>query len=225
MRFRMTYKLCQRYTPFMNIGVLSFQGDFAEHLAVLRSLKMKAMEVRSVQDLNQVERLIIPGGESTVMAQFLEETGVGKEIVRRVKIKSSDTTKPSAPCLARADHKNIPLFVYGTCAGAILLAKKATGKNAPRTLGLIDITIDRNAYGTQLDSFEANLTIAGIPSSVPVAFIRAPVITKVGKNVEVLASHRGKPVLMRQGKILAGTFHPEVRGERRIHELFLGMEK
>ncbi|MEI8230902.1 MAG: pyridoxal 5'-phosphate synthase glutaminase subunit PdxT, partial [Candidatus Peregrinibacteria bacterium] len=89
------------------------------------------------------------------------------------------------------------------------------------TLGLIDITIDRNAYGTQLDSFETNLTIAGIPSSIPVAFIRAPVITKVGKNVEVLASHEGKPVLVRQERILAGTFHPEVRGEKNIHRLFL----
>ncbi|MEI8230944.1 MAG: hypothetical protein WCG83_07475, partial [Candidatus Peregrinibacteria bacterium] len=132
----------------MKVGVLSFQGDFAEHLGVLKSLKVKAMEVRTLQDLNQVDRLIIPGGESTVMALFLEETGIGKEIVRRATLSYRQRGKVTKTQSLIPNPQ--PLFVYGTCAGAILLAKKATGKNAPRTLGLIDITIDRNAYGTQL---------------------------------------------------------------------------
>lgn len=200
------------------VGVLAFQGDFAEHIEVLRSLDVEAIEVRTLEELDRVNRLIIPGGESTVMAQFLEETGVGKEIVRRA------TLKPARDA-SRRPTKNSSLFVYGTCAGAILLAKKAIGKNAPQTLGLIDMEIDRNAYGTQIDSFETKLTVEGIPSLIPVAFIRAPIIRAVGKHVEVLASFENNPVLVRQGRILAGTFHPEVRGETRIHRLFLTLSE
>lgn len=187
----------------MTVGVLSFHGDFAEHLDVLRSLKVKNLEVRSTDDLQKVSHLIIPGGESTVMSQFLSSTGVGKEIIRRVKEKS--------------------LAVYGTCAGAILIARKATGKNAPKTLGLIDIVVDRNAYGTQMQSFQADLAVKGFVKPLPVAFIRAPVITKNGKNVEVLAVHNGHSVLVKQGRILAGTFHPEVCGESAVHRLFLSL--
>lgn len=189
------------YCTRMIVGVLAFHGDFAEHLEVLRSLKVKCLEVRSTDDLTKVNRLIIPGGESTVMARFLEETGVGDAIKKRV-------TERSLP-------------IYGTCAGAILLARKATGLNPPKTLRLIDITVERNAYGTQLESFSADLRIKGVKSPLPVAFIRAPVITWVGKDAEVLATHQGKPVLVRQARILAGTFHPEVTGEKRIHEMFL----
>ena len=187
----------------MTVGVLSFHGDFAEHLDVLQSLKVKGVEIRSVDDLKNVSHLIIPGGESTVMIQFLVSTGVGPEIIRRVKDGS--------------------LAVYGTCAGSILIAKKATGKNAPTTLGLIDIVVDRNAYGTQAQSFQVDLVVKGFEKALPVSFIRAPVITKNGKGVEVLAVHGGHPVLVRQGRILAGTFHPEVRGESAVHRLFLSM--
>src|SRR3990167_1631963 len=114
----------------MTLGVLSFHGDFAEHIALLHSMKQKVVEVRSVDDLAMVNRLIIPGGESTVMSRFLGMTGVGKEIQKRVKGES--------------------LAVYGTCAGAILIARKVTGKNSPAALGLIDTTIRRNPIGTNL---------------------------------------------------------------------------
>jgi len=207
----------------MNVGVLAFQGDFAEHIGVLRSLKVQAIEIRTLEDLNEVDRLIIPGGESTVMAQFLESTGIGKEIVRRANQQhlSVGANNERKERKDRKESKDRPLAVFGTCAGAILLAKTVMGKNAPKSLGLIDITIDRNAYGTQLQSFEAALKIMGIPSSVPVAFIRAPRITRVGADVEVLATYKGDPVLVRQGCILVATFHPEVRGEAAIHRLFL----
>ncbi|MDD5055608.1 MAG: pyridoxal 5'-phosphate synthase glutaminase subunit PdxT [Candidatus Peribacteraceae bacterium] len=232
------------------IGVLAFQGDFAEHLDVLRSLNVSAIEVRALDDLAKVDGLIIPGGESTVIARFLKETGVGEEIVRRAGraekagrakgqkgksakgIINNDESGSTDPRLFDANHR--PLFIYGTCAGAIVLAKEATGKNAPKPLGLIDVTIDRNAYGTQVDSFETEILIdrtegkrakrqKGKTSAerIAVAFIRAPKITRVGKGVEILAKHKGLPVLVRQGNVLAGTFHPEVRGERRVHEMFL----
>ena len=211
------------------IGVLAFQGDFAEHLDVLGTLNVNAIEVRSLEDLAKVDGLIIPGGESTVIARFLKETGVGEEIVKR-------TQRGILPAGTKK------LSVYGTCAGAIVLAKEATGKNAPKPLGLIDITIDRNAYGSQVDSFEATIRVemphrrdarSGVSTkqhtkqktfeNIPVAFIRAPKIKRAGKDVEVLAKHKGLPVLVRQGNVLAGTFHPEVRGENRIHRLFLDM--
>ncbi len=187
----------------MTIGVLAFQGDFAEHLDVLKALGIQSIEVRTLDDLSRIDRLIIPGGESTVMAKFLEMTTIGAEIQARV--------------------RNQSLSVYGTCAGAILLAKKATGKHAPKPLGLIDIDVERNAYGSQVDSFEATLMVADIKQPVMASFIRAPIITRVGKNVEILASHKGNPVLVRQGNVLAGTFHPEVRGQTEIHEMFLGI--
>lgn len=187
----------------MTVGVLAFHGDFAEHMDVLTLLKAKHCEVRNLDDLAKITHLIIPGGESTVMSQFLTDTGVGREIRSRVKAKS--------------------LAVYGTCAGAILLGTKVTGQNPPKPLGLLDMTIERNAYGTQAQSFARQLAVEGIATSVEVSFIRAPVITKVGKGVEVLATLEGKPVLVKQGRILAGTFHPEIRGEMAIHKMFLAM--
>ncbi|MBI3332376.1 pyridoxal 5'-phosphate synthase glutaminase subunit PdxT [Candidatus Peregrinibacteria bacterium] len=187
----------------MTVGVLAFHGDFAEHIQILEDLNVKSKEVRSLQDLAVVHRLIIPGGESTVISQFLFASGVAEEIRRRVR------------------EENFP--VYGTCAGAILLAKRVTGKNPPRALGLMDMTVNRNAYGTQRESFEATLKIPGEKTPLSVAFIRAPVIERVGPRVEVLASHKGHPVLVQEGSLLAGTFHPEVRADKRIHELFLSL--
>ncbi len=190
----------------MIVGVLAFQGDFAEHRDVLTRLRVPSVEVRSQSDLAKIDALIIPGGESTVIAKFLEETGVGTEIRNRMK------------------SQKHPLRIYGTCAGAIVLAKKVTGKNAPRTLGLIDAVIDRNAYGTQIDSFEVDLKVSGIRKLVPAAFIRAPKITAVGKGVEVLSRYRGEPVLVRQGSVMIGTFHTEVRMSTDVHAMFLGMQ-
>lgn len=187
----------------MVVGVLAFQGDFAEHIEVLSRLRVPSIEVRAKDDLSKIGALIIPGGESTVIAKFLVSTGVGREIKRRVH-----------------DRKH-PLAVYGTCAGVIVLARRVTGKNAPRGLGLIDITVDRNAYGTQIESFETVLNVRGIREPLSVAFIRAPKITRVGRKVEILADDQGLPVLVWQGRILASTFHPEVRAETAIHRFFL----
>ncbi len=185
----------------MRFGILAFHGDVAEHAAVLRALEVDHGNVRGVDDLRRCTHLIIPGGESTVISRFLRLTGVGDEVKQRVEDRS--------------------LSVFGTCAGAIILAAQASGKNAPPTLGLIDIDIERNAYGSQVQSFDTELTLKGIDDPVPVAFIRAPIITRVGAGVEVLAEHEGDPVLVQQKNVLAGTFHPEARGVSAIHRLFL----
>jgi 5'-phosphate synthase pdxT subunit len=179
------------------VGVLAFHGDVAEHLDVLTLLKAKHCEVRTAEELKNVSHLIIPGGESTVMAKFLWNEYLADEIIKRV--------------------KNESLAVYGTCAGAILLATSVIGEHPIKPLGLMDMTIERNAYGTQAQSFAASLKIKRLSSSVEVSFIRAPVISKTGKDVEVLATHQKQPVLVRQGRVLAGTFHPEIHGEKAIH--------
>jgi pyridoxal 5'-phosphate synthase pdxT subunit len=185
------------------VGILAYQGDVAEHEAVLDMLKQKHRQVRTTDDLSGVTHLIIPGGESTVIGRFLGMWGLGKEIQKRVKAGT--------------------LAVFGTCAGAILVSRKIAGKNNPSPLGLIDIAVDRNAYGTQIDSFEAEIDVRGIGKHVPVAFIRAPKLTKVGKGVDVLAKRGDDPVLIRQGRVLASVCHPEARGETAIHRLFLGL--
>ena len=135
------------------------------------------------------------------MAKFLWESGVGEKIQERVRDGS--------------------LAVYGTCAGAILVAEDVTGKNAPKSLQLIDIAVDRNAYGAQIDSFETSLQIKDSKNPISVSFIRAPKITRVGNGVEVLSSYQNDPVLVKSEKVLAGTFHPEMRNEKAIHQLFL----
>lgn len=187
----------------MVVGILAFHGDVAEHIEVLTKLKVQSIEVRTLDDLEKVDRLIIPGGESTVMSRFLYMTGMDRVIRKRV---------------AKGD-----LAVYGTCAGAILVAQKVKGKNAPSPLGLINIVVERNAYGTQMQSFEADLKVRGISEPIHAAFIRAPIITKIGSGVEILSVFDGNPVLVRQGRVLAGTFHPEARGEIAIHKLFLSL--
>lgn len=227
----------------MFVGVLAFQGDFSEHHQILKDLGVASIDVRNLEDLSRVSALIIPGGESTVIAKFLEETGVGREIIRRSAIisagsaisdRSAESKAKKAGEAGKAGRNNIlngsgmlpavdvqSLSVFGTCAGAIVLAKIATGKNAPKTLGLIDVTIDRNAYGSQVDSFEAVLKVKGLKAPVEVAFIRAPKIMSVGKGVEILATCKGDPVLVRQENIMIATFHPEVRNQNSIHRLFL----
>ncbi len=188
----------------MTVGVLALQGDYSEHIGILNTLKVKAAEVRTPADLKHVQKLIIPGGESTTIASLLETTGLRKAIISRA--------------------RKGTLTIFGTCAGAILLARKVSGKNVPPTLGLLNMKIERNAFGSQLQSFEAHLNIKGLQDPMVVSFIRAPRITKTGWRVEVLASHDGYPVLVRKGKILAGTFHPELRGGTEIHRLFLKMK-
>lgn len=170
------------------IGVLALQGGFREHMEVLAMLELEACEVRTREELMRPELigLIIPGGESTVMGKFIDEFEL-REII-----------------CARARENDFK--IYGTCAGLILLAKEVPNlKGEP--LGLLDVTVERNAYGRQLDSF---ITDFG-------SFIRAPKITRVGENVEVIMEHEGLPVLVRSGNIWGSTFHPELVGNVEIH--------
>ena len=186
----------------MNLGVLALQGAFREHREAFDALGVSTTEVRTPGDLAGVDALIIPGGESTTIAKLLE------------------TSALDAPLRARL-HDAMPTF--GTCAGLILLAKQVVdGRVDQVPLGAMDITVRRNAYGTQLASFEASVDIEGLEGgSFPGVFIRAPVVEAVGDHVEVLAEHSGRPVLVREGRIWASTFHPELSGDLRVHERFL----
>ena len=188
---------------FMKVGIISFQGDVSEHSAVIRALGHQPVEIRSLAECQGLMHIIIPGGESTVIARFLKETGVDAWMI--------------------GEAKRGLLSIFGTCAGAILLAHEAVGKNAPETLDLMNITVERNAYGCQRDSFEETVIVAGIDHAVRAAFIRAPRITRAGKDVEVLAQKNAEPILVRCGRILASTFHPEVRGDATLHAFFLSL--
>ena len=183
----------------MIVGVLGLQGDFREHHRVLQQLGVESRDVRTADDLDAVDALVLPGGESTTMARLMDWYGLTEAIQRR-------------------GREGLPLF--GTCAGLILLARDVRGGH-PQGLGLIDIAVDRNAYGRQVDSFEADLDVAGI-GPLHAVFIRAPKITAHGPDVDVLAEHDGVPVVARENRILVSSFHPELTGEHRVHEHFLG---
>jgi 5'-phosphate synthase pdxT subunit len=186
----------------MKIGVLAFQGDVIEHLQALKILGVETLEVRSVAELDHVDGLIIPGGESTVISKFLAETGVGDRIIKK--------------------HQNEKLPIYGTCAGAILLTKEIKDAGDVQSLGLMDITVERNAYGRQTESFEADIEVGG--ESVHGIFIRAPKIISTGNSVIVLASYEGSPVVCEEGKLLISTFHPELSDKpSALHRRFLEM--
>ena len=174
----------------MRAGVLALQGDFAAHARALGG----AAPVRRAEEVDRLDLLVIPGGESTTLLTLLstpEGNGV-EEAVRRLVSRGG--------------------VVFGTCAGAILLAKGVT-RPAQASWGLLDIDVERNAYGRQLDSFEAVLE----PEGYEAVFIRAPRIVRVGPGVEVLARHGGDPVLVREGRVFAATFHPELTSDRRLH--------
>ncbi|MBI4336204.1 MAG: pyridoxal 5'-phosphate synthase glutaminase subunit PdxT [Chloroflexi bacterium] len=183
------------------IGVMALQGDFLEHLQTLQLLGAEAAEVRLRQDLNGLQGLIIPGGESTTMARLMDEWDL-REAVR--------------------DFVGCRGAVWGTCAGMIVLAKKLR-EDRPVPLGLVDINVARNAYGRQVDSFEADLRVGALGGQpFHAVFIRAPMILQVGEGVEVLARlDDGTPVAAQQGKVLVTAFHPELTGDTRFHEYFL----
>lgn len=185
----------------MKIGVLAIQGDFEAHRKMLDRLGASVSLVKSGEGLAGLNALVLPGGESTTHLKLLTEEGM------------------LAPLAERASQG---MAVFGTCAGAILLAKEV--KNPPQaSLGLIDITVVRNAYGRQLEScvLEAVTELGGWP--LEMVFIRAPLIERIGTGVEVLARRDGQPVLVRQGRILAATFHPELTDDVTIHSYFLKM--
>ena len=173
----------------MTIGVLAVQGNFREHAAMLRRLGVDVVEVRKPEQLEGLDGLVIPGGESTTFMRLMRLYGLD-EAVRRFE-------QP----------------VFGTCAGMIVLDREH--------LGLVDLVVDRNAYGRQVASFEADLALAGDSETLRGVFIRAPRVREVGADVEVLAEHDGEPVLVRDGRFLVASFHPELTDDTRVHERFL----
>jgi 5'-phosphate synthase pdxT subunit len=180
------------------VGVLALQGDFQAHQRALTRAGAEAVEVRSAADLQNIEGLVIPGGESTTMMKLLEEE------------------KLLGPL--REFGRERPIF--GTCAGAILMATDVA--NPPQaSLALMDIDVERNAYGRQLDSRIARLKPEGMEGELEAVFIRAPIIRRVGENANVLARYQGDPVLVEQGRHLAATFHPELTEDSRVHLMFL----
>ena len=182
------------------IGVLAIQGDFAAHAQALREAGADALEVRTPAQLEGLDGLILPGGESTTFLKFLERDGLLESLQRFVE------QKP----------------VFGTCAGCILLARNVSHP-AQQSLAVMDISVERNAYGRQIDSAiqTGETRLPGGP--LEMVYIRAPRIASVGQGVEVLAERDGFTVLVRQGKLLAATFHPELSSDRRVHQLFVDM--
>ena len=173
----------------MNIGVLALQGNFREHAAMLRALGADVIEVRKPEQLEGLDGLVIPGGESTAITRLMQLYGID-EALRRFEG-----------------------AVFGTCAGMILLDREH--------LGLVDLVAERNAYGRQVASFEADLELSGDAEPLRGVFIRAPQVRDAGSEVEVLAEHEGRPVLLRQGRFLVASFHPELTDDTRVHERFL----
>jgi len=184
----------------LNIGVLALQGDFAEHAAMLQQIGARPIEVRKPEQLADLHGLIMPGGESTTISTVARASGLYE------------------PLRAFVAHKP----TWGTCAGAILLAKRITGQAAH--FGVMDITVTRNAFGRQVDSFSADLPIEGFETPLRAVFIRAPIIESVGADVRVLARlPDGRIVAAQQGHLLATAFHPELTSDARLHTYFLDM--
>lgn len=187
----------------MKIGVLALQGAFREHVQMLRAIGVEPSEVRLAGDLDGLDGLILPGGESTTMCRLMTDFGLWSPV--------------------RAFHA-AGRALWGTCAGAILLANEVAGVSpnlgGQPSLELLNVTIRRNAFGRQVDSFTTDIAVKGLEEDFPAVFIRAPVFTRVGPEVEVLADLDGQTVLVRQGRVVASSFHPELSGDSRLHELF-----
>jgi pyridoxal 5'-phosphate synthase pdxT subunit len=183
----------------MKAGVLALQGDFQEHTRMFAACGATAVEVRTPEELAQVDCLAIPGGESTAIGRLATRYELVEPIRRRV-------------------AEGMPLL--GTCAGMIVMAREVGGGEP--LLGVIDIRVERNAYGRQVDSFEADVEVEGV-GTVRGVFIRAPQVSRVGSNVDVLAESAGRPVVVRQGGLVAATFHPEMAEDPRLHGLVLDL--
>jgi 5'-phosphate synthase pdxT subunit len=177
----------------MKAGVLALQGDFREHAAVLASLGAAAIEVRTPEDLARVDALVIPGGESTTISKLARSADLVEPIRERA--------------------------LGGTCAGMIVMAARIDGLEP--LLGLVDVTVRRNAYGRQVDSFETDVNVEGVDHPVRAVFIRAPMVEDIGPQVRVLAEHEGHPVVLEQGSLVVASFHPELVGETQLHEYVL----
>ncbi len=182
----------------MKAGVLALQGDVREHARAFADAGATPIEVRTPEDLSLVECLAIPGGESTTISKLARSGGLVE------------------PILERARH-GMPIL--GTCAGMIVVAERVVGLEP--LLPLVDITVERNAYGRQVDSFEADVDVEGIDHPVRGVFIRAPIVRDLGEEVRVLARHEGAPVVLEQANVLVASFHPELVGETQLHAYVL----
>lgn len=178
------------------------QGAFREHRLALENVGAEVREVRKAADLDGLDGVVIPGGESTAISYLLRQAHLFEALQERIAG---------------------GLGALGTCAGMVLLAKEVVG-NYPPTLGVMDITVRRNAYGRQVESFEVDVAVPVLgPEPLRAVFIRAPFVERTGGGVEVLATHGGRPVIVRQNNCLASAFHPELTPDRRLHRYFLGM--
>jgi len=185
----------------LHVGVLALQGDFAAHERAVAALGHRVRQVKSAAPLASLDALLLPGGESTTMLKFLQGEGLLAPL--------ADFCRSGRP-------------VFGTCAGAILLAREVTSPEQP-ALDIVDMSVERNAYGRQVDSFIARIEDAVPPlRGVEAVFIRAPRIRRVGPGVEVLMRHQGDPILVRQGPVYAATFHPEMTEDTRVLSVVLG---
>jgi 5'-phosphate synthase pdxT subunit len=183
------------------VGVLALQGAFEVHQRRLHELGVRAPLIRTPAELATVDALILPGGESTTMSRLLTTSGLFDDLQERL---------------------DDGMAVFGTCAGMILCAVDVLdARPDQRGFGIIDITVRRNGYGRQLDSFESELDVAGIDGPFHAVFIRAPLVERVGPDVDVLACHDGVPVLVRSGRCTVAAFHPELTDDSRLHQLFL----
>lgn len=185
----------------MKIGVLALQGAVAEHLRMIQDLGEEAIPVKQVEQLAEIEGIILPGGESTAIGKLMVRYGFVEEL-----IKFSDQKKP----------------IFGTCAGLILLAKQINGSEDSH-LSVLDVKVERNAFGRQIQSFEADLQINNVGENFRAVFIRAPYVMEVADNVEVLSVYEDKIVAVRQGHILGSAFHPELTNDKRMHKYFIDL--
>lgn len=189
--------------PAPVVGVLALQGDVREHSRMAAAAGGEAAAVRLPADLEGVDALIIPGGESTAIGRLAVLYGMIDPLRRRI-------------------EAGLP--VLGTCAGMIFLASGVTDGAQPQ-LGVLDMVVERNAFGRQNESFECVLEVEGWDEALHAVFIRAPLVDEVGPEVEVLAEHQGRPVLVRSGRVLAAAFHPELTGDPRLHRMLIGMTR
>ncbi|PLR80203.1 pyridoxal 5'-phosphate synthase glutaminase subunit PdxT [Bacillus canaveralius] len=187
----------------VKIGVLGLQGAVREHVHSIEQAGAEAIVIKRKEQLAEIDGLIIPGGESTTMRRLIDKYDF-MDVLKQF----ADQGKP----------------MFGTCAGLILLAKQIVGYEKPH-IGVMDITVERNSFGRQRESFEADLEIAGAAADFPAVFIRAPHIVEAGENVEVLAKHNGRIVAAREGQFLGCSFHPELTDDHRLTEYFIKMVK